>query len=117
MEEMIVEARHRSKGTGGKAQEHKQSKGALEEDLGGRLRLPKPRSSGCIDEKVWSGAVETARGQVKQEYSVPGTLDAYYKKMCKPGKKLLAGEVHRRAQLLYDYRAGKAIYRENRKLK
>lgn len=117
MEEMIVEARHRSKGTGGKAQEHKQSRGALEEDLGGRLRLPKPRSSGCIDEKVWSGAVETARGQVKKEYAIPGTLDAYYSKMWKPSRMLLAGEVHRRAQLLYDYRAGKAIYRENRKLK
>ena len=53
MEEMIVEAaKHRSEGTSGKAQEQKRSKGALEEDLGGRQRLPKPRSMGCIDEKV-----------------------------------------------------------------
>ena len=72
---------------------------------------------GCIDEKVWSGAVETARAQVKKEYSIPRALDVYYNKMCKPGKQLLAGEIQRRAQLLYDYRAGKAIYRENRKQK
>jgi len=118
MEEMIVEAKHRSEGKRGTAQEQKRSqKGALEEDLGGRQGLPKPRSMGCIDEKVWSGAVETARGQVKKEYAIPGTLDAYYIKMWKPSRMLLAGEVHRRAQLLYDYRAGKAIYRENRKLK
>ena len=53
MEEMSVEAaKHRSEGTSGKAQEHKRSKGALEVDLGGRPRLPKPRSMGCIDEKV-----------------------------------------------------------------
>ena len=72
-------AKHRSDGTSGKAQEQKRSKGALEEDLGGRQRLPKPISMGCIDEKVWSGAIgsETARGQVKKDYTVPGTLDAY----------------------------------------
>ena len=118
MEEMIVEAKHRSEGKRGTAQEQTRSqKGALDEDLGGRQRLPKPRGMGCIDEKVWSGAIETARGQVKKEYAIPGTLDAYYSKMWKPSRMLLAGEVHRRAQLLYDYRAGKAIYWENRKLK
>ena len=61
--------------------------------------------------------MDTARGQVKQEYFIPGGLDAYYSKMCKPGQLLLAGELHRRAQVVYDYRAGKAIYRYNRKQK
>ena len=46
---------------------------------------------GCIGEKVWSGAIETARGQVKKEYAAPGTLDAYYSKMWKPSRQLLAG--------------------------
>jgi len=57
--------------------------------------------------------MKTARGQVKQEYFIPGGLDAYYSKMCKPGQLLLAGELHRRTQVVYDYRDGKAIYRYN----
>lgn len=114
---MEMEQKRRGGSTRGQALEQMRRKGALEDDLGGRVRLPKPRSIGCIDEQVWAGAMEAARGQVKQEYGINETLDAYYVKMCKPGQLLLAGELHRRAQLIYDYRAGKAIYRENRRKK
>ena len=108
--------RHRSRNTGAEALEQKHSSiGTLEHDLGGRIRKPKPRNAGYIDEKVWSGAKEAARGQVKQEYCIPGCLDAYHTKMCQPGKLLLADEVHRRTQAVYDYRVGKIVYRENRK--
>jgi hypothetical protein len=108
--------RHRSMNTGAEALDQKHSStGTLEHDLGGRTRKPKPRNAGYIDEKVWSGAKEAARGQVKQEHCIPGCLDAYYKKMCQPGQLLLADEVHRRTQAVYDYRAGQIVYRENRK--
>jgi len=115
----MVLPKPRSEGTGVKTLEQKwaQSAGTLDLDLGGRPRLPKPRNTDHIDESLWSGAMETARGQVKQEYFIPGGLDAYYSKMCKPGQLLLAGELHRRAQVVYDYRAVKAIYRYNRKQK
>jgi len=107
---------HWSMGTGVNTLEQKRSSaGTLEHDLGGRTRKPKPRNAGYIDEKVWSGAKEAARGQVKQEYCIPGCLDAYYRKMCQPGRLLLADEVHRRTQAVYDYRAGKIVYRENRR--
>jgi len=56
-------------------------------------------------------------GRLKRSILYQYTRDAYYNKMWKPRRQLLAGEIHRRAQLLYDYSAGKAIYRENRKLK
>jgi len=113
----MVEQQRRGGSTGGRTLEQQVQRGTLEEDLGGRIRLPKPRSIGYIDDKVWSGAMEAARGQAKQEYGINGTLDVYYLKMCKPGQLLLAGEIHRRAQLVYDYRACKAIYRDNRKQK
>ena len=50
-----AEPRPRSKGTGVPALEQKQSpkeNRTLESDLGGRTRLPKPRSIGYIDEGV-----------------------------------------------------------------
>lgn len=110
--------RPRSVGTGAQALEQgRSSRGTLEEDLGGRERKPKPRNVGYIDEQVWLGAMEAARGQVRQDYCIPECLNAYYVKMCKPGQLLLADELHRRAQIIYDYRAGKAIYRENRRQK
>ena len=108
----------RSKGTGVPALEQKQSpkeNRTLESDLGGRTRLPKPRSIKYIDEGVWSGAQEEACGQVKREYCIPEKLGAYYNKMCMPGQLLLAGEIHRRTQIVYDYRSKKVVYRENRR--
>jgi len=107
-----------SKGTGVRALEQKQSpkeNRTPESDLGGRTRLPKPRSIECIDEGVWSGAQEEACGQVKKEYCIPEKLGAYYNKMCMPGQLLLAGEIHRRTQIVYDYRSKKVVYRENRR--
>jgi len=108
--------RPRSMGTGAQALEQKHSsKRTLDTDLGGRQRKPKPRNTDYMDEKLWSAAQDTARGQVKQEYSIPGCLNAYHGKMCQPGQLLLADEIHRRTQAIYDYRAGKLVYRENRK--
>ena len=108
--------RPRSMGTGAQALEQKHSsKRTLDTDLGGRQRKPKPRNTDYMDEKLWSAAQDAARGQVKQEYSIPGCLNAYHGKMCQPGQLLLADEIHRRTQAIYDYRAGKLVYRENRK--
>ena len=38
-----------------------------------------------------------------------------YSKMCQVGKTLLAEEMHRRTRAIYDYRAKKLVYRENRR--
>merc|ERR1711865_1017989 len=89
--------------------------GELGVDIGGRQRKPKPRGTGTVDEFVWAGAMVTAREQLEAEFKINKTLEEYYKTMCKVGQKLLADELHRRCQGLYDYRVGKQIYRENRR--
>lgn len=109
---------------GAQAQEQKHTKGgaqALEPtstlgvDLGGMSRMPKPRSSKGMNELVWADSMVDARSQVVVEYDVNGDLELYYHEMCKVGQKLMAQEVHRRCQAIYDYRAGKLLYRSNRK--
>ena len=56
-----------------------------------------------------------ALAQVKEEYRIRCDIEDYYSKMCQVGKTLLAEEVHRRTQAIYDYRAKKLVYRENRR--
>ena len=80
-------------------------------------RLPKPRGMGdIIDEPVWDGAREKAMTEFQAEYGIE-CLNAYYDKMCSVGQRLAVKEIHRKTQSLYDYRVGKIISRENRRLK
>ena len=90
--------------------------GALGVDIGGRLRKPKPRGKGTVDEFVWAAAMTSAKEQLVADFIITSTLEEYYATMCKVGQQLLADELHRRCQGLYDYRAGKLVYRENRRV-
>ena len=55
--------------------------GTLGADLGGRQRLPKPRSAKFVDEIKWSNARHTALSEVVKEFSVPSDIKEYYTKM------------------------------------
>ena len=94
-----------------------QHSGTLGKDLGGMQRKPKPRGAGGIDEVIWAGSLIEAKAQVTKEYEIQGELEDYYRdKMCMVGQKLMAAEVHRRCQAIYDYRASKQVYRANRRV-
>ena len=86
---------------------------ALNIALGGLTRLPKPRSLGPtakIDEDIWTGAMSTAKVEFEQEQEVTD-LDKLYSSICRVSRSLLAQELQRRAQRLYDYRAGKVFFK------
>ena len=70
-------------------------------------RQPKPRASKVIDETLWSTALLKAVQELKEYYGLNETLDEYYVKMCPVGKSLLANEVQRKTQSIYDYKAAK----------
>ena len=76
----------------------------------------KPRHSGMVDKEVWESSVNTAIDRMSRKHSI-SDLDQYYSTMCSLGKSLLIAEVRREAQGLYDYRAGKLLYRANRRAK
>ena len=77
-------------------------------------RKSKPRETGVMDEAVWEGSVATVMGRIRDKFSI-SDLDGHYASMCALGQTLLAAEIHREAQSLYDYRAGKLVYRANRR--
>jgi len=90
---------------------------ALDTALGGMARLPKPRSLGAqsqIDETIWQGAMSTAKHEFNKEQDVED-LNKLYSSMCKVSRSLLTQELHRRAQRLYDYRAGKIFSKVRKK--
>jgi hypothetical protein len=76
----------------------------------------KPRKSGMVDNEVWKGSVNTAIDRLSRKHGI-SDLDQYYSTMCALGRSLLIAEVRREAQGLYDYRAGKLVYRSNRRAK
>jgi len=78
-------------------------------------RHPKPRSKLEIDELIWSGAQQTAMDQLSKEYNEKRSWEEYYLKMCKVGQSLLAGEIQRRTQLIYDYRASRVFSKQQKK--
>lgn len=84
--------------------------------LSGKVRQPKPRKMGSIDEIVWAEARTKAVQEIKEDFKIEKTLDDYYTDMCSVGKKLLAEEVHRKTQKIYDYKATKMFQRKERKL-
>jgi hypothetical protein len=77
-------------------------------------RKTKPRKTGVIDEAVWEGSVVTIKGRLQDKFNI-GDLEKHYGSMCALGQSLLAAEIHREAQTLYDYRVGKLMYRANRR--
>lgn len=78
-------------------------------------RLPKPRTMAGIDEIVWTEAQNTAQKQLYDEFQIQINWEDYYTQMCAVGKVLLASEVQRRSQLIYDYRASKKFSKQNKK--
>ena len=60
-----------------------------------------------MDEILWSKARDTAEEELAREMQVEGTWEEYYLTMCKVGKCLLAAEVQRKTQSIYDYKATK----------
>ena len=102
------------KAQGPRAQQ--QHKGTLGIDLGGRQRLPKPRSLGIVDEIMWGGAQQHALQEVTAEYSVPTEIEPYYSNMCRVGQQALADKIHSKTQAIYDARSAQKMKRENRKL-
>lgn len=90
--------------------------GTLGEAMSAIKRLPKPRTKSKIDEVLWAAALDKARAELKQQHNLQSEVEDYYDTMCDLGKSLLAAEVQRRTQSLYDYKASKKQSRDNRKL-
>jgi hypothetical protein len=80
--------------------------------ISSKRRQPKPRSSKVIDETLWSTALLKAVEELKEHYGLKETIEEYYLKMCHVGKSLLATEVQRKTQSIYDYKATK-LYQRN----
>lgn len=79
-------------------------------------RQPKPRKLGSVDEIVWSEARSKAVLELQTEMQIAVPLESYYDTMCTVGKTLLAHEIQRKTQKLYDYKATKLFQKTERKL-
>lgn len=79
------------------------------------VRQPKPRKLGLIDELVWSEAQAKAVHEVRTEMEIAVSLEEYYDQMCSVGKRLLAKEVNRKTQKIYDYKATKMFQKNKTK--
>merc|ERR1719183_2421432 len=53
--------------------------------LSSRIRQPKPRKMGSIDELLWSEAQMKAAEEMKGKFNLVVALDEYYKTMCSVG--------------------------------
>ena len=109
----------KGQGKGPKAQgpgAQQQHKGTLGLDLGGRQRLPKPRSLGIVDEIMWGGAQQHALQETAEMYGVPTDIEPYYSNMCRVGQQAIADIIHIKTQAIYDARSAQKIKREKRKL-
>ena len=83
--------------------------------LSGKARQPKPRKLGSIDELVWSEARNKAVSELTTEMKMDVPVDEYYENMCLVGKTLLADEIQRRTQKIYDYKATKLFQKKLKK--
>lgn len=101
------------KGQGPMAQGHT---GTLGIDLGGRLRLSKPRSIKTIDEIMWASAQQLSIDEIAVEYDIPNKdTELYYSNMCRVGQQALADAIHCKTQAIYDARCAQQIRRARRK--
>jgi len=89
----------------------------LGEALSLRPQLAKPRGRDTVDVLLWSGALAKAEQELKAEFSISKALDEYYHGMCKLGKSLLADELNKRTQRIYDVRASRQFVKEVKGLK
>jgi len=78
----------------------------------GGIQMPKP-NEGDLDEDRWQSSLQKAVTEVEQQYGI--AVDSYYEHMCTVGQKLLMEKIQQKAQGIYKYRAGKRVYRRNRK--
>ena len=76
--------------------------------------MPKP-SEGTLDEEQWRSSLEKAVAEVEEQYGIK--VDSYYSSMCAVGRDLLVEKNQQKAKGIYKYRAGKQVYRHNRKHK
>ena len=83
-------------------------------DLGGRIRLSKPRSLQQIDEIMWASAQQLSIVEVAVKYGIPGSnTELYY--MCRVGQQALADAIHCKTQAIYDARCAQKINRARRR--
>lgn len=90
-------------------------KGTLGVDLGGMMRLPKPRSIKEINELKWAHARITALKEITEEFHIPGDLEDYYARMCKVGQQALIAVIHNKTQAIYDKVMANVVKRQNKK--
>ena len=100
--------------SGARAEEQK-SPESLGIALSLHKRMPKPRSMSTADDLVGNEAQSTAQKQLSDEFAEKSTWEEYYTRMCKVGKALLAVEIHKRTQLIYDYRASKIFSKKHKR--
>jgi len=106
--------------------------GRLGIDLGGRQRLPKPRSLQEIDEIEWAYAQQLSIVEIAVQYGITkdteldfsnkckvenmtDDIEHYYSNMCKVGQQALACVIHTKTQAIYDARCAQKIRRAKRK--
>ena len=67
---------------------------------------------------MWAAAADKAAEEnlIKMEFKVKKTLDEYYIEMCEMGRSLLAAEMQRKTQGIYDFRAGKLFSKRQKAL-
>ena len=81
----------------------------------GGIKLPQPKVKGTLHEDQWVSSVNKAVAEVEKQYGIK--VESYCRSMCSVGQQLLLEKIQQKAQGIYDYRAGKSVYRANRKHK
>jgi len=71
----------------------------------------KPRTATDIDEIRWSESRKTAEKELQQHFEISSSWEQYYETMTEVGRALLAQEIQRKTQRIYDYRATKNFQR------
>jgi len=91
--------------------------GTLGVDLGGMIRLPKPRSVKEINELKWAQSQQIAMKEITEEFCIPSSPEDYYEKMCMVGQKALVAAIHTKTQAIYDATMTNLVKRQNKKKK
>ena len=91
--------------------------GTLGFDLGGRIKLSKPRSLKVVDEIMWAAAQQLAIEEVAAQYGIEGDVELYYSNMCRVGQQAVAAVINIKTQSIYDARCAQRMSREKRKCK
>ena len=82
-------------------------------DMGG-IDMPEQKV-GTTNAQQWQSSLEKAVAEVEKDFGI--SVDTYYDGMCSVGKRLLKEKIQQKARGIYNYRAGKQVYRHNRKHK